>query len=228
MWYPDGENHVSDPNTLAWDNEIGSPSISQNVDPGLVPGLDPSSPHYAQNSSPSSPPYAPPDFSDNSLRNQWSMLTKQEQEQILVLSADQQETATKIIINKKMEDMPFKVPNYGSDGELNHYFAMLPRQEQIELLKLSHERQIEKLVEMAKADNKFDEFSSLRITIPQNKSSSEEFYESDKFKMLAPAENKPKSSSSSDENATEKDKAENNSGSDSNSSNNSNIKKITF
>jgi DNA-directed RNA polymerase II subunit RPB2 len=229
MWYPDAETHVLGQDTLAWDNEIGVPSISQSVDPrlvpGLVPGLDTSlSPGLDPNLSPSSPPYAAPDFSDNSLRNQWSMLTKQEQEQILALSGDQQETATKIIINKKIEDMPIKAPNYGSDGELNHIFAMLPKQEQIELLKLSYKRQIEKLVEMAKADNKFDEFSNLRITIPQNKSSSEEFYESDKFKLLAPAENKPKSSSSSDENITEKGTAENNSGSDSNS----NIKKVTF
>jgi DNA-directed RNA polymerase II subunit RPB2 len=221
MWYPDGENHAPGQDPLAWDNEIGQPNISENVGPGLVPGLSPG----LSPSSPSSPPYAPPDFSDNLLRKQWTVLTKQEQEQILVLPDDQQESAMRILLNPKMEDTPIQVPNYGSDGELNHYFAMLPRQEQIELLKLSHERQIEKLVEMAKADKKSDEFSNLRITIPQNKSSSEEFYESDKFKMLAPAENKPSSttSNSQTENITEKNTTESSSGSDS-----SNIKKISF
>jgi hypothetical protein len=228
MWYPDSENTqpglVAGPNPLAWDNEIGVPNISENVGPGSLPSL---SPDLVSGLLFSSPPPAPPDALDDSLKYQWNKLTKQEQEQILVLPGDQQETATKIILNKKMEEIPIQIPNYGSDGELNHYFAMLPRQEQIELLKLSHERQIEKLVEMAKADKKSDEFSNLRITIPQNKSSSDEFYESDKFKILAPAENKP-SSNTQAENISEKNTSENTSGSESNSNSSSNIKKVTF
>jgi hypothetical protein len=95
-------------------------------------------------------------------------------------------------------------------------------------LKLSHERQIEKLVAMAKADKQADDFSSLRITIPKNKTTAEELYENDKLKMLAPAENKPESNGKEDSSSSNSGNSDNNNDSNSSNSNNGNIKKISF
>ena len=168
-----------------------------------------------------SPGFAPPDFSDPILKEMWVKLTNEEQNQILALPEDQQEEATNnIIINRPQP--PFAIPNYGSDGELNHYFAALPRSEQIELLKLSHQMQIKKLIELGKSESsETNDFSKLRITIPQNKTSSEELYSSPELKLLAP-EPTP---------VAEEDKKDINNGSNDSSNSNSsasNIKKIIF
>jgi len=165
-----------------------------------------------------SPGYAAPDFNDPMLKQYWTKLTNEEQTQILALPDEQQEDATKnIIINRPQP--PFKIPNYGSDGELNHYFSQLPRLEQIELLKLSHQRQIEKLVKIARSEPDSDDFSKLRIIIPENKTSSEELYGSPSLKLLAPAPvNTPVT-----EEKTPDDKKDTSGG-----SSNSNIKKIIF
>jgi DNA-directed RNA polymerase II subunit RPB2 len=232
MWYPSSENSFERAETerlLAWSNEkIDFNNSSNSLDNiNLKPNLD---------LNVSSPSFPPPAFTDIILIEKWNILTRQEQEQVIDLpTLEQQEIVMKSIINRKKDDLPFTVPNYGSDGELNYYFSMLPRHEQIELLKLSHERQIEKLVAMAKADKQADDFSSLRITIPKNKTTAEELYESDKFKMLAPTENKPDSNGKeegSNSNSGNSDNNNNNnndsSSSNSNNSNNSNIKKISF
>ena len=165
-----------------------------------------------------SPGYAAPDFNDPMLKQYWTKLTNEEQTQILALPDEQQEEATKnIIINRPQP--PFQIPDYGSDGELNHYFSQLPRLEQIELLKLSHQRQIEKLVKMTKSEPGSDDFSKLRIIIPENKTSSEELYGSPSLKLLAPAPvNTPVT-----EEKTPDDKKDTSGG-----SSNSNIKKIIF
>ena len=169
-----------------------------------------------------SPGYAPPDFNDRMLKEYWNKLTNEEQTQILALPEDQQEEATRnLIINRSQP--PFKMPNYGSDGELNAIFANLPRLEQIELLKLSHQLQLNKLTEMAKNEklSSSDDFSKLRIIIPENKTSSEELYGSPKLQMLAPAPaNTP---------VTEEKTSETNSDDKKDvSSSNSNIKRVTF
>lgn len=118
------------------------------------------------------------------------------------------------------------MPNYGSDGELNMIFAGLPRLEQIELLKLSHQRQIDKLMKMANNEKSSDEFSKLRIIIPENKTSSEELYGSPALQMLAPAPaNTPATEEKSSDSNDKKD-VSSNGGSSSSSS--SNIKKVTF
>jgi DNA-directed RNA polymerase II subunit RPB2 len=193
QWYPAAES--------AWvpQNEWASSSSSANKSPG----------------------YAPPDFNDRMLKEYWNKLTNEEQTQILALPEDQQEEATRnLIINRSQP--PFKIPNYGSDGELNAIFASLPRLEQIELLKLSYQLQLNKLTEMANSEkgSSSDDFSKLRIIIPENKTSSEELYGSPKLQMLAPAPaNTP---------VTEEKTPESNDKKDDNSSSNSNIKKVTF
>jgi hypothetical protein len=155
------------------------------------------------------------------LKEFWNKLTNEEQSQILNLPEEQQEEATKnLIINRSQP--PFNMPNYGSDGELNGIFAGLPRLEQIELLKLSHQRQIDKLMKMAKSENSSEDFSKLRIIIPENKTSSEELYGSPKLQMLAPVSPVTEEKKSDDKPAEEKDS------SSSNSSSNSNIKKVSF
>jgi hypothetical protein len=174
----------------------------------------------SSSSSYKSPGYAPPDFNDQMLKEFWNKLTNEEQSQILNLPEEQQEEATRnLIINRSQP--PFKMPNYGSDGELNGIFAALPRLEQIELLKLSHQRQIDKLMEMAKSEKSSEDFSKLRIIIPENKTSSEELYGSPKLQMLAPVSPVTEEKKSDDKSAEEKD-------SSSSSNSNSNIKKVSF
>jgi hypothetical protein len=180
---------------------------------------------FPSSSSPSpyaSPGYAPPDFNDLILKDFWVKLTNEEQSQILNLPEEQQEEATRnLIINRSQP--PFKMPNYGSDGELNAIFAGLPRLEQIELLKLSHQRQIDKLMKMAANEKSSSEdFSKLRIIIPENKTSSEELYSNPSLQMLAPAPaNTPATEEKSSDNNDKKDDNGNN-------SSDSNIKKVTF
>jgi hypothetical protein len=178
----------------------------------------------SSSSSNKSPGYAPPDFNDQMLKEYWNKLTNEEQRQILNLPQEQQEEATRnLIINRSQP--PFNMPNYGSDGELNGIFAGLPRLEQIELLKLSHQRQIDKLMKMAKSENSSEDFSKLRIIIPENKTSSEELYGSPKLQMLAPVSPVTEEKKSDDKPAEEKDAS---SSSNSSNSSNSNIKKVSF
>jgi DNA-directed RNA polymerase II subunit RPB2 len=223
QWYPAAES--------AWvpENEWASSSASPWVPENEWPSSASASPWVPENEWPSSssssanksPGYAPPDFNDRMLKEYWNKLTNEEQSQILALPEDQQEEATRnLIINRSQP--PFKIPNYGSDGELNAIFANLPRLEQIELLKLSHQLQLNKLTEMAKNEKRSssDDFSKLRIIIPENKTSSEELYGSPKLQMLAPAPaNTP---------VAEEKSSEGNDKKDGNSSSNSNIKKVTF
>ena len=212
---------------------LGLSNSNPNSSPNFNPNLNPNSPGWVpQNEFPTSssasaaapynsPGYAPPDFNDPMLKQYWSKLTNEEHNQILALPDEQQEEATKnMIINRPQP--PFQMPNYGSDGELNRYFADLPRLEQIELLKLSHERQIQKLIKMAKNEKSDStDFSKLRIIIPENKTSSEKLYGSPALNLLAP-ENTPVT-----EEKTPEDKKDMSGGSSSSSSSN-NIKRVSF
>ncbi len=225
----------------AWDDDINNPPswypaaernaapgewVPQNewhTSPAAAPGEWAPQNEWHTSSSPTaynSPGYAPPDFNDRFLRDLWTKLTNEEQNQILALPDEQQEEATKnLIINRPQA--PFQIPNYGSDGELNHIFSGLPRLEQIELLKLSYERQIEKLVKLSKNEKSdSNDFSKLRIIIPENKTSSEELYGSPALQMLAPA---PANTPVTEE-KTPEDKKDISGG----SSSSNNIKKIIF
>ena len=243
MWYPSSESEGDNaarmaewdlafaqekPKQYSWQKypsppsyEFASPSDFPNQvwstpDPNSkwAPDLPPFSSSHSQQVSPG---YAPPDFSDPILKVIWVKLSNEEQNQILAAPEDQQEQAMINLLNARV---PISMPNYGDDGELNHIFSQLPRHEQIELLKLSHERQIDKLMEMSKADNS-NEFNKLRIIIPQNKTASEELYGSPELKLLAPTDTSVKEENKSD------DKKDISGGSSSNGSTN-NIKKIIF
>jgi len=222
--------------------DLGNNTSDRNFGPNspdFAPGYNPATSNWvpqnefassSSSSSYKSPGYAPPEFNDPMLKNFWVKLTNEEQNQILGLPEEQREDATRnLIINRPQP--PFQMPNYGSDGELNAIFAGLPRLEQIELLKLSHQRQIDKLMKMSEKEKSSDEFGKLRIIIPENKTSSEELYSSPKLQMLAPTSSEVKENS--DENS-KKDGSVNSGGSSSssssssNSSNSSNIKKVTF
>ena len=216
-WYPSaelGQEYNPPPRYAPVSPDYPPPGYNPSSPDYPPPGYNPSSPAY------NSPGYAPPDFNDRILRDLWTKLTNEEQNLILALPDEQQEEATKnLIINRPQA--PFQIPNYGSDGELNHIFSGLPRLEQIELLKLSHERQIEKLVKLAKNEKSdSNDFSKLRIIIPENKTSSEELYGSPELQMLAPA---PANTPVTEE-KTPEDKKDISGG----STNNNNIKKIIF
>jgi hypothetical protein len=152
-------------------------------------------------------------------------LSSDQQKEIGNLPLDEQITVMKqLISNKPLQQQ--QQPNYG-DVELQGYFTMLPKEEQIELLKLSNERQIEKLKKMAiDYDN-----SKVQTVIP--KTAAEELYEG-KLGLLAPVSEKK-----SETRESEKNDSDNNSNSNSNSSNTNNdnnssetkgggIKKIIF
>jgi hypothetical protein len=178
-------------------------------------------------SSPSSPGYAPPDFSESGLKNMWTKLTDEEQRQIIFLPDEQQEEAMRNLLITR-EKLPI-VPNYGSDGELNAYFARLSRPEQIKLLLMSLEEQKTRLEEMAKNASPSDEFNKLRIIVPENKTSSEKLYGSPELKMLAPTENKDdKKDSNKSEGESSDKKNDSNSSNQSGGNSNSNIKTVRF
>jgi hypothetical protein len=118
-----------------------------------------------------SPGYAAPDFSESGLKDMWTKLTNEEQQQIMVLPYEQQEEAMRNLLITR-EKLPL-VPNYGSDGELNGYFARLSRPEQIKLLLMSLDEQRKRLEEMARNGSPSDEFNKLRIIVPENKTSAE-------------------------------------------------------
>ena len=216
----------------AWDDDLINPpswdtaakrgkEYNSNSPPWAPENEFPSSSKSSYNS----PGYAPPDFNDQLLKQFWIKLTNDEQNQILALPDNQQEEATRnLIINRPQP--PFQMPNYGSDGELDHLFADLPRAEQIELLKLSHERQIKKLMQIAKNElsaSSSPDFSKLKIIIPENKTSSQELYGSPELQMLAPA---PENTPVTEEKTPSDTNKEASGGSSSSSS--SNIKKISF
>jgi Spy/CpxP family protein refolding chaperone len=177
-------------------------------------------------STPSSPGYAPPDFSESGLKNMWTKLTDKEQRQIIILPDEQQEEAMRNLLITR-EKLPI-VPNYGSDGELNAYFARLSRPEQIKLLLMSLEDQKTRLEEMAKNASPSDEFNKLRIIIPENKTSSEKLYGSPELKMLAPTENKDNDKKDSNKSEGESSDKKDDTESSNKSGGNSNIKTVTF
>jgi DNA-directed RNA polymerase II subunit RPB2 len=216
-WEPQNEFPSSSSTAKPWEPQNEFPSSSSTAKPWEPQNEFPSSSTASYNS----PGFAPPDFNDPMLKQYWAKLTNEEQSQILALPDEQQEESTKkMIINRPQP--PFQMPNYGSNGELNQYFSDLPRLEQIELLKLSHKRQIEKLTKMAADSPNSNDFSKLRIVIPENKTSSEELYGSPALKLLAP-ENTPVT-----EKKTPDDVSGGSSSSSSSSSSNSNIKRVTF
>jgi DNA-directed RNA polymerase II subunit RPB2 len=177
-------------------------------------------------STPSSPGYAPPDFSESGLKNMWTKLTDKEQRQIIILPDEQQEEAMRNLLITR-EKLPI-VPNYGSDGELNAYFARLSRPEQIKLLLMSLEDQKTRLEEMAKNASPSDEFNKLRIIIPENKTSSEKLYGSPELKILAPTENKDNDKKESNKSEGESSDKKDDTESSNKSGGNSNIKTVTF
>jgi hypothetical protein len=177
---------------------------------------------FPSSSSSFSPGYAPPDFSETGLKAMWTKLTDEEQKQIIALPYEKQEEAMKNLLITR-ENLPI-IPNYGSDGELNQYFARLSRPEQIKLLLMSLEDQKIRLEEMAKNGSSSDQFSKLRIVVPENKTSSEKLYGSPELKMLAPTENiSPKEDSNKEDN---KDDKKDDSSTNNNSS--SNVKTVRF
>jgi hypothetical protein len=218
-----GWGQTSDAELAEFDRQMALswyPAAERGESPAAASNWVPQNEWESSSSSYKSPGYAPPDFNDSMLKEYWNKLTNEEQTQIINLPEDQQEEATRnLIINRPQA--PFKMPNYGSDGELNAIFAELPRLEQIELLKLSHQRQIDNLMKMAKKESSSDDFSKLRIIIPQNKTSSEELYGSPELQMLAPAPaNTPATEEKSSDSNDKKDVSDN--------SSNSNIKKVSF
>jgi len=221
-----GWGQTSDAELAEFDRQMALswyPAAERGESPAAASNWVPQNEWESSSSSYKSPGYAPPDFNDSMLKEYWNKLTNEEQTQIINLPEDQQEEATRnLIINRPQA--PFKMPNYGSDGELNAIFAELPRLEQIELLKLSHQRQIDNLMKMAKKESSSDDFSKLRIIIPQNKTSSEELYGSPELQMLAPAPaNTPATEEKSSDSNDKKDVSDNSS-----NSSNSNIKKVSF
>lgn len=167
-----------------------------------------------------SPGYTAPDFPDESMKEMWYKLSNDQQNQIIMLPLDEQITIMKQIMSNSMlqqqqqEAQPQQLqPSFG-DVELYGYFLQLPKEEQIELLKLSHERQIEKLKEIALKD---EEERQTKIVVP--KTAAEELYDG-KLGLLAPV------SETKSETKEEKVESDSTSSSSNSSSSDSNIKKI--
>ena len=92
---------------------------------------------------------------------------------------------------------------------------------------MSLEDQKTRLEEMARNGSPSDEFSKLRIVVPENKTSSEKLYGSPELKMLAPTENiSPSENKKEDGDKKEDSGTTNKSSGDSNS--NSNVKTVRF
>ena len=166
-----------------------------------------------------SPGYAAPEFSQPILQEMWTKLTNEEQNKIFALPREQQEDAMNALLMTR-DRLPI-MPNYGSDGELNMYFTRLSRKEQIKLLMMSLDEQKKRLVELARNSPDSDEFSKLRIIIPENKTASEELYSNPNLQMLAPLEPENEKEKGKDT-YNEPDKKEET------SSGGSNIKRVTF
>jgi DNA-directed RNA polymerase II subunit RPB2 len=151
------------------DGDDGTPKPEQ-----VAP--DPLSPDYA----PLSPASPMPYFPDEMMKQEWRNLTYQQQQDIMKLPLDEQITVMKQIISDKPS--PYNGPYEFEDADLQKYFTQLPKEEQIDLLKLSHERQIDKLKELSRT---FRPEPGLKIVVP--KTAAEKLYEG-KLSLLAPTE----------------------------------------
>jgi hypothetical protein len=155
-----------------------------------------------------SPDYGPPDVITGDIRSKWAGLTKQQRDEILSYPEEMQQGILWQVVNNKprlqrpqmpvtrelepltqeqlsqpqTEQQSSEAPNF-EDETLQRFFAQLPKEEQIELLKLSHERQLDKLKEMSKAQ---EDSQKLTIVIP--KTASEELY-GGSLSLLAPVSN---------------------------------------
>jgi DNA-directed RNA polymerase II subunit RPB2 len=162
-----------------------------------------------------------PDFPDPMMNEEWSRLPSEQQKEIINLPLDEQITIMKQIISNKsfQQQQQQNFPNYG-DVELHSFFTMLPKEEQIELLKLSHERQIEKLKQMS------IDFDNAKVQTIVPKTAAEELYEG-KLGLLAPvSEKKTDSNKETGENEkNEKNDLDNGSSSETKGGS---IKKIIF
>ena len=156
-----------------------------------------------------SPDYGPPDTITGDIRSKWAGLTKQQHDEILSYPEEMQQGLLWQVVNKPGSKLPpipvsrqlepliqeqlsqpqteqqsSEAPNF-EDETLQRFFAQLPKEEQIELLKLSHERQLDKLKEMSKAQ---EDSQKLKIVIP--KTASQELY-GGSLSLLAPVSNTP-------------------------------------
>jgi len=170
-----------------------------------------------------SPDYGPPDVITGDIRSKWAGLTKQQRDAILSYPEEMQQGILWQVVNKpgtKLPPIPVprdleplegqqpppqseqgqpqpqsEAPNF-EDETLQRFFAQLPKEEQIELLKLSHERQLDKLKEMSKAQQ---DSQNLTIVIP--KTASEELY-GGSLSLLAPVSNTPVTDASNTSNTS--------------------------
>ena len=154
-----------------------------------------------------SPDYGPPDVITGDIRSKWAGLTKQQRDAILSYPEEMQQGILWQVVNNKPraqrqqnpvmqgiepltqeqrqpQPQSSESPNF-EDETLQRFFAQLPKEEQIELLKLSHERQLDKLKEMSRAQAQAD-LQQLKIVIP--KTASEELY-GGSLSLLAPVTN---------------------------------------
>lgn len=136
-----------------------------------------------------SPGYAPPTNINPELRGEWTKLSKQQQNDVLMLPDEQQDSAIVAMLSSPQQQQPqiagfrgFYAPNF-QDETLQRLFSNLSKEEQIELLKLSNERQLEKLKLMAKER---EEELNTKIVIP--KTAAQEMYDG-KLSLLAPVSN---------------------------------------
>jgi hypothetical protein len=171
-----------------WAPEDEFPSTPSNPLAPLAP-LEQFSPGYAPLSPASqfSPGYAPlspaspmPNFPDEIMKQEWLKLPYNKQQDILNHPLDEQITIMKQIISDR--PAPNTGPTNFEDANLQKYFTQLPKEEQIDLLKLSHERQIEKLKELSRT---FRPEPGLKIVVP--KTAAENLYEG-KLSLLAPTD----------------------------------------
>ena len=117
-------------------------------------------------------------------QNDWNALTQEQRDNILRLPESNQENTLKNMLQQlnqlqQQQQQGNVSPNF-EDETLQKLFANLSKEEQIELLKLSHERQLEKLKAMAKAT---EEEQKSKIVVP--KTASEEMY-GGRLSLLAP------------------------------------------
>ena len=135
-----------------------------------------------------SPGYAPPTNINPELRGEWTKLSKQQQNDVLRLPDEQQDSAIVAMLSSPQQQPQiagfrgFYAPNF-QDETLQRLFSNLSKEEQIELLKLSNERQLEKLKLMAKER---EEELNTKIVIP--KTAAQEMYDG-KLSLLAPVSN---------------------------------------
>lgn len=206
------------------DKKIGwFPPSEEGMNENISNQWQPQNEFPSSSSSSQSPGYAPPNFSESGLKGMWTKLTNEEQSQIINLPDEQQEEAMRNLLITR-ENLPI-VPNYGSNGELNAYFARLTRPEQIKLLLMSLDDQKKRLEKMAQNSSPSDEFSKLRIIVPENKTSSEKLYGSPELKMLAPTENISPKEDSNNKDDNKEDKKDDSS---TNNNSSSNVKTVRF